>query len=82
MARPYKIAKVNISINLVNNDYKTTNNICELCKTPLYGKGCIVGKCHHAFHKECVRGLHGANNTLISCPIDNSAWHLAYTTFA
>ena len=75
MSSIYNIVKLNFNFVSQNKDFKTTNGICELCKKSLVDINCqcIVGKCHHAFHKTCMDKL-----GYVSCPIDNTCWQNDY----
>ena len=83
----FAISGLNICYISKNNDMENTKCTCELCKkTLLHGK-IVVGKCHHAFHDECMKKLGSFNNSsthqqialqYISCPIDNTAWTTEY----
>ena len=77
MASSYKIVSMNLRYITQNKDFDLTNGLCLLCKKTLAGQPVIVGKCHHAFHKQCVSAM--PNKLFLSCPIDTTAWSVAYT---
>lgn len=71
----FQISKLNLHFITSNMDFQKTKDHCELCKKTLCDKRfpVVVGKCHHAFHEECIQKIGQA-----SCPIDNTAWSVDY----
>jgi hypothetical protein len=55
------------------------NNQCNICREYLFEKPdnnstfCIIGKCGHAFHNNCIAKYHATSNSS-QCPICESKW--------
>lgn len=78
MALKYKIVKLNFFFEACNADIANTGGTCQLCQRTLNDKQqtVAVGLCRHAFHKICLNRA-----KIMSCPIDNIAWHEVYTLY-